>query len=221
MKKTSFIITAIIIAVSMAGCAGQAVPEPTITPMPTITPLPTITPTPEATPEPVVIVVTPEPQKSLPSHGVTYMDIEDAPYTIHAGDTLSIVNCKENITLREYPSADSAAITKIPLYSFVTFKEDMQNGFIKVGYRGKMGYILKDRVSGYEPQVFSGYGKIINCEENVSLRTGPYTSEEVITTVPLGASVTLTFESERNGFLLVNYNGSYGWVLADRIQEIN
>lgn len=40
-----------------------------------------------------------------------------------------------------------------------------------------------------------------------------------MTKIPLGANVSI--DQKRNEFLLVMYNNLVGWVLADRIQEID
>ena len=146
--------------------------------------------------------------------------IGDYPDPISAGEGVYVVGCDEYITLRRRPSAESEAITKIPLFSGLVFAADMNNGFCRVTdpVRGVSGYVLKEYLDGFEPQVFGGFCTVVNCNTSISLRVAPYTDEEVITQIPLGARVVKSFVNERNGFYLVSYNWCHGWARADYLR---
>lgn len=60
----------------------------------------------------------------------------------------------------------------------------------------------------------SGSGTRYVWDGALNLRSGPSTSDEIITVMPDGAAVELTGESS-NGFAAVVYNGMWGWAFAE------
>ena len=128
---------------------------------------------------------------------------------------LYVCNCREAITLRTAPSTSAARITDIPLFSTV-YNLGYENGFYKVRYNGKVGWVLASYIddSGLEPQVATYPTYVINCNEYISLRSAASTSADVITRIPLGATVHKTIANPVNGFELVSYNGYLGWAMS-------
>lgn len=54
-----------------------------------------------------------------------------------------VANCRQSITLREYPSVQAREIMQMPLGTGVEIIGDADNEFYKVRYRGYVGYALK------------------------------------------------------------------------------
>lgn len=54
-----------------------------------------------------------------------------------------VVNCREWITLRSYPSTEADTVTRIPLGEWVWIDRDYyNNGFYRAEYNGMHGYVL-------------------------------------------------------------------------------
>ena len=54
-----------------------------------------------------------------------------------------VVNCREWITLRSYPSTEAAALDRIPLGDWVWIHQGYyNNGFYSAEYGGQHGYVL-------------------------------------------------------------------------------
>lgn len=54
-----------------------------------------------------------------------------------------VVNCREWITLRSYPSTEAASLAKIPLGDWVWIERNYyNNGFYAAEYNGIRGYVL-------------------------------------------------------------------------------
>ena len=138
--------------------------------------------------------------------------------------TLYVVNCNESITLRVSDSTNSKEIRQIPLGAAVSFMENAANGFYKVSYNGSTGYALASYLSvdPYDHYVASTTastvwsGKVVRCNEYITLRRIPSTKGEEITKIPLGAIVTV-YSGAENGFYYINYDGMEGYALAGYI----
>ena len=140
--------------------------------------------------------------------------------------TLYVVNCNESITLRTADSISAKEIRQIPLGAAVSFMENAANGFYKVSYNGSTGYALASYLSvdPYNHYVASTTavastswtGKVVRCNEFITLRKTPSTKGEEITKIPLGAIVTV-YSGADNGFYYINYGGIEGYALASYI----
>ena len=133
----------------------------------------------------------------------------------YANEIGYVTSCKECVTLRSAPTVYSAKIVDVPLWSKVE-SIGWKNGFNQVVYNGRVGWIMTSYLdlSGLEPQVATYPAKVVNCNSYISLRGAANTSANVITTMPLGATVYRTIAANRNGFSLVNYNGQIGWAMS-------
>ena len=138
--------------------------------------------------------------------------------------TLYVVNCNESITLRVSDSTNAKEIRQIPLGAAVSFMENAANGFYKVSYNGSKGYALASYLSvdPYNHYVASTTastvwsGKVVRCNEYITLRRTPSTKGEEITKIPLGAIVTV-YSGADNGFYYIYYDGFEGYALAGYI----
>ena len=138
--------------------------------------------------------------------------------------TLYVVNCNESITLRVSDSTNAKEIRQIPLGAAVSFMENAANGFYKVSYNGSTGYALASYLSvdPYDHYVASTKastvwsGKVVRCNEYITLRRTPSTKGEEITKIPLGAIVTV-YSGADNGFYYIDYDGFEGYALAGYI----
>lgn len=138
--------------------------------------------------------------------------------------TLYVVNCNESITLRVSDSTNAKEIKQIPLGAAVSFMENAANGFYKVSYNGSIGYELASYLSvdPYDHYVASTKastvwsGKVVRCNEYITLRRTPSTKGEEITKIPLGAIVTV-YSGADNGFYYIDYDGFEGYALAGYI----
>ena len=138
--------------------------------------------------------------------------------------TLYVVNCNESITLRVSDSTNAKEIRQIPLGAAVSFMENAANGFYKVSYNGSTGYALASYLSvdPYNHYVASTTastvwsGKVVRCNEYITLRRTPSIKGEEITKIPLGAIVTV-YSGADNGFYYIYYDGFEGYALAGYI----
>ena len=139
--------------------------------------------------------------------------------------TLYVVNCNESITLRTADSTSSKEIRQIPLGAAVSFMENASNGFYKVSYNGSTGYALASYLSvdPYDHYVayttaadLSWRGKVVRCNEFITLRKTPSTKGEELIKIPVGAIVTV-YSGADNGFYYINYGGIEGYALASYI----
>ena len=154
---------------------------------------------------------------------------ETQPQTVAATQaqvltTLYVVNCNESITLRVSDSTNAKEIKQIPLGAAVSFMENAANGFYKISYNGSIGYALASYLSvdPYDHYVASTTastvwsGKVVRCNEYITLRRTPSTKGEEITKIPLGAIVTV-YSGADNGFYYIYYDGFEGYALAGYI----
>ena len=154
---------------------------------------------------------------------------ETQPQTVAATQaqvltTLYVVNCNESITLRVSDSTNAKEIKQIPLGAAVSFMENAANGFYKISYNGSIGYALASYLSvdPYNHYVASTKastvwsGKVVRCNEYITLRRTPSTKGEEITKIPLGAIVTV-YSGADNGFYYIDYDGFEGYALAGYI----
>lgn len=139
--------------------------------------------------------------------------------------TLYVVNCNESITLRTADSTSAKEIRQIPLGAAVSFMENASNGFYKVSYNGSTGYALASYLSvdPYDHYVasttaadLSWRGKVVRCNEFITLRKTPSIKGEELIKIPLGAIVTV-YSGADNGFYYINYGGIEGYALASYI----
>ena len=130
--------------------------------------------------------------------------------------TYFVVNCRQSITLREYPSVYANEIAQIPLGQAVGFIEDVGNGFYKIDYDGLVGYALAEYLAPKNRATQCG-ATVVNCKISITLRKEPTTYAYELTQIPLGARVSY-LGVESNEFYKVEYRGMVGYVLKTYIE---
>lgn len=143
---------------------------------------------------------------------------------VKSGNPVWVVGCSESISLRMEPSTRADAITQIPLYSQMEFVSATDNGFYKVNYNDKAGYVLASYTTPYEPELWSPHRyKVVKCEKSITLRTNPSTEAEEICQIPLGEEDLMHIEDMENGFVLVSYSTDHklykGYVLKEYLED--
>ena len=121
-------------------------------------------------------------------------------------------NCSSYITLREHASTSAKAIAKIKKGTPVLRVDDVVNGFFRVCYNGKYGYVL----SKYLLRAETKHGtakRVVKCQSYISLRKLPSVKSDRLAKIPLGAYVT-SFGTNGYGMEYVYYDGQYGFVLS-------
>ena len=143
---------------------------------------------------------------------------------VNGADKMSVANCSSWVSLRSEPSTSSARLSEVPLGATVSNCDTAANGFIKCEYSGETGYILASYLDqwlepnpGYEESARLEDMQVTNCNEWVSLRSGPGSSTQQIAKVPLGTVLTDCYEAE-NGYIWVNYNGQGGYISAQYLK---
>ena len=147
----------------------------------------------------------------------TYLKDAAAPADDLNGEA-RVVNCASYVSLRQTPSTLATRIMKVPLGAYVIAKGSASDGFVKVEYKGKTGYILgqylKKTNTGNVALVDQ---RVTGCDSWVSLRVSPSTSAARLVKVPLGAKVT---DCVKNGsFVKCTYNGYTGYILAKYLKN--
>lgn len=128
-----------------------------------------------------------------------------------------VVNCKQSVSLRSRPSMQAEALMQIAKGERVGYVESAQNGFVKVLYDGRTGYILGSYLS-YENQSSDITIKktmyVVKCNTDISLRSAPSVSAGVMLTIPLHDPVGYISDAG-NEFHKISYRGIIGYALAE------
>lgn len=59
-----------------------------------------------------------------------------------AGDVLNVADCDQWVSLRQAPSVKAERLAQVPLGAAVTVLGEAENGFVRVQYQGRTGYVL-------------------------------------------------------------------------------
>lgn len=119
-----------------------------------------------------------------------------------------------SLNLRAGPGTKYDVILVMPAGASLNITGSYSKGFYPVRYQGIKGWAYADYLGGggsYEEVSYqvSDTGTAYTTT-SLNLRSGPSTSDSVITVMGSGAAVSLTGQSS-NGFVSVDYNGSSGW----------
>ena len=136
---------------------------------------------------------------------------ESRPSALLERSSVKIAITMENLNLRDKASTSGRILTTIPKGKTVTIlSEKDENGWYKVSYDGKTGYVSRSYLttSNSTPAV----SKTGTATENLNLRDQPGTSGKILTTIPKGKTVTILSEKDENGWYKVSYDGKTGYV---------
>ncbi len=134
--------------------------------------------------------------------------------------TLTIINCKDWVSLRKSASTSAARVATVPLGASVEAYY-YNSEYTECKYNGQWGYILStylsnSNYSGSAASSNSGYvGKlqVINCNEFVTLRKTASTSGAAVTRVAKGETVDCYTHNSQ--FYRCYYNGLSGYILRE------
>ncbi len=131
------------------------------------------------------------------------------------------------LNLRSGPGLDYQVRTVMPSGASVELRGDAQGSYYPVAFNGTTGWAHGDWLdtggSSPSPAPDTGNGSVpvpgtatgsASTSAALNLRTGPATSYDVVTVMPLGASVELRGDAQ-DGFYPLSYNGTTGWAHGD------
>ncbi|MGH2557620.1 MAG: SH3 domain-containing protein [Thermomicrobiales bacterium] len=136
-----------------------------------------------------------------------------ADYLDRGGGSSGNTTVLDDLNLRSGPSTGDGVIAVMPAGSTVSVNGGPDNGFYLVSYGGMDGWAFGAYLDGYA----SGTGSS-TVQEDLNLRAGPSTGDDVLAVMPAGAEVELTGLAA-NGFVSVEYNGVDGWAFADYLGD--
>lgn len=134
----------------------------------------------------------------------------------------SRVMATEQVYVRIGPSTSDAIIGELHEGDWVTTTGYSENGFVEVWYADWVGYVYADYLdmsgdsesSAVDPGVSWGSDGWYYTSDSVNLRTGPSTSDGIISVLPSGVSLYHTGAAS-NGFAQVDSDYGSGWVSSD------
>lgn len=122
-----------------------------------------------------------------------------------------------NLNLRASMSTSSRKLTLIPKGGKVSLVMKYSNGWSKVTYNGRTGYVSSSYIkaagssNNTAPTPSPSYGKTARTTAVLNLRRGAGTSYSSIMKIPQNATVSV-LSSYSNGWSKVNYSGKVGFV---------
>lgn len=178
---------------------GTPADDPAATPVPTTRPDDEPTPTPEPEPK-----ATPVPQASVVPAGIVKN---------------SGVMIGDDVAFRTAPNTDSDIISRLKYGTYVhVLKTNVDAQWHQVKYDGKTGYVnrifvsLDASIDGYQP---SYVATIVNCDEDVNVRSGPNADSELLGTAKKGSELTIVPQDTlTEGWYQVDYKGQTAYVYA-------
>lgn len=117
----------------------------------------------------------------------------------------------EDVNLRTGPSTNDDVLQVIQPGSRLSISGPLKDGFYQVDVDGQRGWAFADYIRPDGGNVGNAVGLVI---DEVNLRGGPSTADEVLTVIPEG-SMAVVLGDQENGFVPVRYLGIDGWVASD------
>lgn len=131
--------------------------------------------------------------------------------------TTKTATTTENLNLRSKANTSGTILTTIPKGKTVTLlSEKDANGWYKVSYEGKTGYVS----GSYLKETTSTTKTTAKTTENLNLRSKANTSGSVLVTIPKGQTITLLSGKDANGWYQAQYNGKTGYVSGAYLTSI-
>lgn len=136
----------------------------------------------------------------------------------------------ENLNFRTGPSTSYSIIMTIPNGAVVDYYSE-SNGWAKVGYAGKMGYVSTTYLttnSGSNQgstdtniESMSATGKVVKTSDFLNVRSKPDADSSILGKVYPNNTVTITGKDKKSGWYRINFNGSTGYVSNYYIELVN
>lgn len=138
-----------------------------------------------------------------------------------AAEAGSVTETTDELNLRAGPALNAEIINVMLPGATVEITGGLDNGFYPVVYAGQAGfaygYYLAGVDAGEGPVSPGGQRGETNVVDGpVNFRTGPSTSDAVISVIPDGGLVALTGDSA-NGFVSLTYTDRTGWAIASGV----
>jgi SpoIID/LytB domain protein len=125
---------------------------------------------------------------------------------------IGTANAIYGVNFRTGPSTNDSIILMIPQGAKVNVLAGSVNGWTKVSYDGKTGYVSSPYLTATAPVSSSpAYIGTATTLYGVNFRTGPSTNDSIILMIPQGAKVNVVSASV-NGWTKVSYDGKTGYV---------
>jgi uncharacterized protein YraI len=143
---------------------------------------------------------------------------------VSGGSTLAVPTgywrTTSRLNLRTGPGTSRKVILTMPEGALVQSLERAKNGFLYVSYRGTNGWAHADflaSANGDGNDVPEPIGTL-RTTDRVNFRRAPSTSAAIIQVVPAGVTVD-DFGLAENGFRMVGYAQTAGWIHADYLGD--
>lgn len=123
-----------------------------------------------------------------------------------------------NLNMRTGPSTSYGVVTTIPTGAVVEVFEH-SNGWDKIAYNGTTGWVAALYLTTGSLPAAPVANVYKAAQFNLNMRSGPSTSYDRITTIPVGGRLQVIDHS--NGWDKVIYNGTTGWAAAEFLTTVN
>lgn len=121
-----------------------------------------------------------------------------------------------SLRLREDASLNANVLDTLDAGVHVVVLEDVVDGWYKVSYLDKTGYVSADYLEvSTQADVDLGSGKVVTEGSSLNVRSGPSTEHEKVTALSNGAVVQIT--GIEDGWYKVESGGASGYVSSDYI----
>lgn len=123
----------------------------------------------------------------------------------------------DGLRLREKPSTSSEVLTTLHTGACAAVLEDARDGWYKVSYQGKTGYLSADYVEvSTRLDADLGSGRVTTEGSSLNVRSGPGTENGRVMSLPNSTLVKIT--GIENGWYKIEYNGRTGYVSSDYLE---
>ncbi|HEU5431874.1 MAG TPA: SH3 domain-containing protein [Thermomicrobiales bacterium] len=157
------------------------------------------------------------------------------------GAAQSCDNCTvyavDALNLRESPSGAATVLASVPAGDAVWRRAaGTIDGYAPVAYGELWGWVIDSGLAAEAPAATTDAAATAPSAADatapdatgdatratltgLNLRSGPSEDDPVVTTLPEGALVTLTYDGYENGYVAVDYDGATGWIYADLLGD--
>lgn len=120
----------------------------------------------------------------------------------------------DGLRLREEPNTSCTVLTTLDTGTCVVVLEDAQDGWYKVSYQDKTGYLSADYVEvSTQLDADLGNGKVTTEGSSLNVRSGPGTENGKVMSLYNNSVVRIT--GIENGWYKIEHNGQTGYVSSD------
>jgi len=220
MQKVVSIVLALMLVILLSSCTTEMQAEPLLSPG--VSPSKMVITPPDSTVPPLATpVVTSKPEPSPEAD----TEPEPEPSSVQSAVPAGIVkNSGEilgtGVAFREGPSVDTVIIERLDTGTFVKIlKTNVDAQWHQVEYNDKTGYVhrmyisLDSSLDGYK---LDFVGTIINCKNDVNVRSEPTTDSQIIGVAVKGSNLTiLPQDIYIEDWYQVEYEGVLAYIHAD------